>query len=279
MAQVIRKFAPGGKIGRFIQNGTVYTFDDENDARLSQIEAASPEAAATLRAGKDVTVEDFDDRIVATGIQSDQLTDRQKRRLGRKWSLFGGSDVRERREEVNRLSKLSFDDQPSQSNLSVSPNPLIDMSDTLTLDYNTTDNGLELSQHEINNRFWNRLNRYTSLSDDKRYKFHNFSDIAAARSYIDTVKNVITSDEFKERVKTGNLTDNDISILQSLGVKTPSVEKAKQEIKDKREADVAKAKTTSLYSTFGLDPENRFEEANSKIEYLHGDPDQSLEYN
>lgn len=223
MSQVkIKKFATGGKYGTFTKDGTTYNVDDQ---LLARIATYSPETAEALRSGNNLTFEsnanDGDGAIYGMP-EIQKLTSRQNEVLGKQQGIFEGRHLRNIRNGISALKNLDLY-TPETSVETVTKTPkVLDLSSWLDLDYiKNNDGSLKLSNSFTNNSIKERINQYLGglNSGYDEYKVYNtLKDADTARAYVKTVKDILSSSNFRDRLTNGNLSKDDLAILKSLGI-------------------------------------------------------------
>lgn len=245
MAQII-KYANGGsasKYGTFTKDGIVY--DNIDDNFLTQLQHYSPEAADALRSGKDISYNSETNTIL--GDVDFGLKESQDKKLERKGRLLEGSRVRRARQHISNLSQFN----PTSNTTPIQTTEL-DLTDTINLDYGEKDSlgNRQLLSSADNDKARQRINRLLNLSnaDFDSYKFYGnkFANKDEAIRYIDSVRDVLSSNEFQSRLANGQLNENDLSILNSVGIfdnrseQPQTEEQLQQEQEDKLRTDWGK---------------------------------------
>ena len=261
MAQVIRKFKPGGRV---IRDGKVQEITDDYLADLlAQGEAAFDDPldkanvgriVSALRSG-DVQIDSANNTL--SGVNFELNTPRQERRAGRKTTgagqildeVFGGGKANSAKNVadwfINRFNHVA--PTPAEP---VDNRRSADHSAKLTLSYITNDDGSRtLDKSAKNDQIRRRLQSLYGL-DTEDYKSHKaykgFSDWDAQLAYI---KNTGTNyEDLIKEIESGNISPNTLSILNSIGVFDGSET-------EEGSADAAAKKSDAALKSAGIDPE------------------------
>lgn len=240
MAQIIQKFAKGGSYGTFTRNGVEYEIDDN---ALNIIAAESAPIADALRQGKDITtIIDQDGNVTVYGLDSETLknnglTDNNIEKLSRKQRLFENRKLKDIRRGYSAMKDLPLRKKQNTKNQEEGKKQL-DMTDLLTLDYIKNEDGsISLGSSANNKRIKDRLNMYLNNLNgnwDEYLVYNTFADRDAANSYTNSIRSKI-NDDFWTRFNSGNLTEDDKSILKSYGIQVDKKEPTEEEVNKEQE--------------------------------------------
>ena len=223
MAQV-RKLQSGGdtgkpKYGKFFFNGEEIEVTDELLQNLRGFNEVAGYMADSLESGEKVTYDNrADSDGYLTGVNIPNLTDRENKQLSRKSNLATRKRVAELKSGIRELNGLSF--SPKQE--TPKEKRVFDADNQLKLQYSKADeNGNKTFLNTGDNQaFRSRLESYLGdFSGYNEYKFSNknwegrYDD---AKSYMDSIREYI-NDDFYSRLESGNLTENDLAIINTLG--------------------------------------------------------------
>ena len=223
MAQV-RKLQSGGdtgkpKYGKFFFNGEEIEVTDELLQNLRGFNEVAGYMADSLESGEKVTYDNRTDSDgYLTGVNIPNLTDRENKQLSRKSNLATRKRVAELKSGIRELNGLSF--SPKQE--TPKEKRVFDADNQLKLQYSKADeNGNKTFLNTGDNQaFRSRLESYLGdFSGYNEYKFSNknwegrYDD---AKSYMDSIREYI-NDDFYSRLESGNLTENDLAIINTLG--------------------------------------------------------------
>ena len=223
MAQV-RKLQSGGdtgrpKYGKFFFNGEEIEVTDELLQNLRGFNEVAGYMADSLESGEKVTYDNrADSDGYLTGVNIPNLTDRENKQLSRKSNLATRKRVSELKAGIRELNGLSF--SPKQE--THKEKRVFDADNQLKLQYSKADeNGNKTFLNTGDNQtFRSRLESYLGdFSGYDEYKFSNknwegrYDD---AKSYMDSIREYI-NDDFYSRLESGNLTENDLAIINTLG--------------------------------------------------------------
>lgn len=223
MAQV-RKLQSGGdtgkpKYGKFFFNGEEIEVTDELLQNLRGFNEVAGYMADSLESGEKVTYDNrADSDGYLTGVNIPNLTDRENKQLSRKSNLATRKRVAELKSSIRELNGLSF--SPKQE--APKEKRVFDADNQLKLQYSKADeNGNKTFLNTGDNQaFRSRLESYLGdFSGYDEYKFSNknwegrYDD---AKSYMDSIREYI-NDDFYSRLESGNLTENDLAIINTLG--------------------------------------------------------------
>ena len=261
MAQVIRKFKPGGRV---IRDGKVQEITDDYLADLlAQGEAAFDDPldkanvgriVSALRSG-DVQIDSANNTL--SGVNFELNTPRQERRAGRKTTgagqildeVFGGGKANSAKNVadwfINRFNHVT----PTLAE-PVDNRRSADHSAKLTLSYITNDDGSRtLDKSAKNDQIRRRLQSLYGL-DTEDYKSHKaykgFSDWDAQLAYI---KNTDTNyEDLIKEIESGNISPNTLSVLNSIGVFDGSET-------EEGATDAATKKSDTALKSRGINPE------------------------
>ena len=223
MAQV-RKLQSGGdtgkpKYGKFFFNGEEIEVTDELLQNLRGFNEVAGYMADSLESGEKVTYDNrADSDGYLTGVNIPNLTDRENKQLSRKSNLATRKRVAELKSGIRELNGLSF----SPKHEVPKEKRVFDADNQLKLQYSKADeNGNKTFLNTGDNQaFRSRLESYLGdFSGYDEYKFSNknwegrYDD---AKSYMDSIREYI-NDDFYSRLESGNLTENDLAIINTLG--------------------------------------------------------------
>ena len=223
MAQV-RKLQSGGdtgkpKYGKFFFNGEEIEVTDELLQNLRGFNEVAGYMADSLESGEKVTYDNrADSDGYLTGVNIPNLTDRENKQLSRKSNLATRKRVAELKSGIRELNGLSF--SPKQE--TPKEKRIFDADNQLKLQYSKADeNGNKTFLNTGDNQaFRSRLESY--LGDFSGYDEYRFSNknwegrYDDAKSYMDSIREYI-NDDFYSRLESGNLTENDLAIINTLG--------------------------------------------------------------
>ncbi len=227
MAQIKKFQTPAGpittaeekttpKYGRLIQNGIAIEATDDMIGWLNSQGYYGQQMASNLKNGVDQYV-DVDENGVGSikniQVKNPDLNERQQNKTTRRRRGLEGHRMSEARESIDTLAGYDY------SKFKVTPATKKTYSwDNLEIDYNeSTENGktkYTFSDAGVNKDILARLDSLEKgLIIPEGYEFAKADEI---RSYFNTIKDKI--DGVKTNLQAGTLTDNDLDILNTLGI-------------------------------------------------------------
>lgn len=243
MAQII-KYANGGsttKYGVFTKDGVVY--DNINDQFLTELQHYSPEVADALRAGKNISYNSETNSIVGD-VDFQLKGEKQEKKLERNGRPLEGNRLKRARRHISNLAQFDPTIHPNQSKIRE-----LDLTDTINLSYGEKDTlgNRQFLNSADNTKAKQRINWLLNHINDKydNYKFYDnkFESIEDADKYIESVRDILSSDDFQNRLNSGRLNENDLAILNSFGIFDNTSEKPKTE-KEKQQEEEDKIRSS-----------------------------------
>lgn len=277
MAQV-RKLQSGGdvksKYGKFFYDGIEHEVTEELLNSLKTYNKFGEYAAKTLESGKNVSLDYRSDNDgYATGVDVPDLTDREKKQLGRTKNFATKRNVSDLKSDIRNLRNFTI---PKQTQIKEEPKEkrIFDADNIIKLDYSKADkNGNRTLLNSANNQmFMDRIALYEGdFSGYDEYKFSNNEwegKYDRANAYINSIRNILPG--LKERIKSGKLTEDDIAIINSLGA-TIEFETPKKDVPSSNVEGVTDIKTGIIDSNNGNpEVEKDKSEVNSNVGLNNG---------
>lgn len=229
MAQIIRKYKNGdivsNKYGKLYKDGIEIEVDDN---LLNRISSVSPSAANALRKGNTINLEKLNGEVLISGISDDdvsELKEGQKRRLGRRQGIFEGRAMRSERKGYDNLYDLVYPTSKEPVKNSDSEKSVIDLATPYTLSYNKNEDGTYSLDDSIENlNAKKRLEIYKAGLDESKYNYQYYKKLNRANVANNYIKSIMSKldDKFYQRLNSNTLTDNDLSILNTIAINANS---------------------------------------------------------
>lgn len=224
MAQIIRKYKNGdavNKYGKLYKDGIEIEVDDDLFNRIS---AVSTSAANALKRGNTVNLEKLNGEVLISGISDDDISglkNRKKRRLGRKQGILEGRAMRSERQGYDNLYDLVYPTSKESVKNSDSEKTVIDLATPYTLSYNKNEDGTYSLDDSIENfNAKKRLEIYKAGLDESKYNYKYYKNLNGADVANNYIKSIMSKldDKFYQRLNSNTLTDNDLSILNTIAI-------------------------------------------------------------
>ncbi len=193
------------------------------DKFLNAVNRYNPAVAKALRRGVDVSYDRDRDYLDGTEFEdwSWLLSAKDYEKFNSSPRLFENAAISQARQHISNLQQFWAYKYVERKELKI-----LDLTNDLFLDYIVIDNLeniIRLSSSSVNNEIKYRIKKYLYWGSGaeifdiiKVYK--TFKDKSDAESYTNSIRHIIDTNDFQQRLETGKLTKNDLAILGSYGI-------------------------------------------------------------